>query len=119
MRRILLVLTAAMFMALLTIATAFPAFARQNCTEVAYTPDGQEICETVSGGSGGVGGGYDYGNGGYGGHFTSDPVITGQGGGGEAVPGDPSTAGGSGGRCVSNDPPVTSECVGSPGVRTP
>jgi uncharacterized low-complexity protein len=123
MRRILLVSTAAMLMALLTAAIALPAFARQNCTAVDYTPDGQEICASESGGSGGCGGGYECGNGGSGGHFTYDPnasageLHTTAQGGGDGFPGDPDSSGGSGGRCVSYTTPNTPECVGHPEVR--
>jgi hypothetical protein len=116
MRRILLVLTAAMVIALMVVAMAVPAFAKINCT-----PNGEgELCSPASGGYGD--GGQDYGgNGGGGGaHSTYDPnapegephvVISGGNGfGGSDLQSD---SGGGGGHCVSYTSPNTFECKGT------
>jgi hypothetical protein len=123
MRRILLVLTAAMVMALTLVAMALPAFAGGgeglHCTS---DESGQYVSEC----RGGVGGGGGGSGGGFGGKYDADttppegePAVVGSGGGGfgGATGGGPEGSGGGGGRCEyptydPNAPPSTPECTG-------
>jgi hypothetical protein len=124
MRRILLVLTAAMVMALVTVAMALPAFASHGGPhggEGVHCTVEDEQTATCNGGYGFGGGGGT--SGGSGQHFTQDstppegePAVVFAGGGGQGSPGDPVSSGGGGGRCelatVDADG-STIECVGS------
>jgi hypothetical protein len=120
MRRILLVLPAAMVMALMMVAISFPAFAvggggsGLHCLE---DETGQINCQ---GGAGSGGGGF---GGGFGGNTTFDPnAPAGEphaqiaGGGGSGGSGLREDSGGSGGNCESFTTPNEFECVGHPAL---
>jgi hypothetical protein len=105
MRRIIMLVTVALVMAAMTVATAMPAFAKVNCDESSTTFE----C------TGGAGGGQGTGGGGSGGHATYNLVTgestTSSGGGAGGRDSSGSGGGGSGGHC-SGDPFTGTECHG-------
>jgi hypothetical protein len=122
MRRILLVLTAAMVMALMVVAMALPAFAGSGGGLHCTLDESGEYADSCQGGYGYGGGG---GGGGSGQNYTAEtnppegePAVVhagGYGGGGKHL--GPEGSGGGGGRCETatygpNEPYTPPDCNG-------